>query len=92
MIYVKLDCLVHIFDIERFKFRNEILNLNANFNNLSDTLSIDGLQFLLISQFINKNNFKVALGGFGADEIFNSYPTYKYLRFFNKKRSLRLQK
>jgi asparagine synthase (glutamine-hydrolysing) len=62
---------------------NEILNLNANFNNLSDTLSIDGLQFLLISQFIHKNNFKVALGGFGGDEIFNSYPSYKYLRFFN---------
>lgn len=62
---------------------NEILNLNTNFNNLSDTLSIDGLQFLLISQFIHKNNFKVALGGFGGDEIFNSYPSYKYLRFFN---------
>jgi asparagine synthase (glutamine-hydrolysing) len=62
---------------------NEILNLNANFNDLSDTLSIDGLQFLLISQFIHKNNFKVALGGFGGDEIFNSYPSYKYLRFFN---------
>ena len=62
---------------------NEILNLNANFNNLSDTLSIDGLQFLLISEFIHKNNFKVALGGFGGDEIFNSYPSYKYLRFFN---------
>jgi asparagine synthase (glutamine-hydrolysing) len=50
---------------------------------LSDTLSIDGVQFLLISQFIHKNNFKVALGGFGGDEIFNSYPSYKYLRFFN---------
>jgi asparagine synthase (glutamine-hydrolysing) len=62
---------------------NEILNLNTNFNNLSDTLSIDGVQFLLISQFIHKNNFKVALGGFGGDEIFNSYPSYKYLRFFN---------
>ena len=62
---------------------NEILNLNKNFNDLSDTLSIDGLQFLLISQFIHKNNFKVALGGFGGDEIFNSYPSYKYLRFFN---------
>ena len=62
---------------------NEILNLNTNFNDLSDTLSIDGLQFLLISQFIHKNNFKVALGGFGGDEIFNSYPSYKYLRFFN---------
>ena len=69
--------------ISYYAKNNEILNLNANFNNLSDTLSIDGLQFLLISQFINKNNFKVALGGFGADEIFNSYPTYKYLRFFN---------
>ena len=62
---------------------NEILNLNTNFNDLSDTLSIDGLQFLLISQFIHKNNFKVALAGFGGDEIFNSYPSYKYLRFFN---------
>ena len=62
---------------------NEILNFNTNFNNLSDTLSIDGVQFLLISQFIHKNNFKVALGGFGGDEIFNSYPSYKYLRFFN---------
>jgi asparagine synthase (glutamine-hydrolysing) len=69
--------------ISYYAKNNEILNLNANFNNLSDTLSIDGLQFLLISQFIHKNNFKVALGGFGGDEIFNSYPSYKYLRFFN---------
>jgi len=69
--------------ISYYEKDNEILNLNANFNNLSDTLSIDGLQFLLISQFIHKNNFKVALGGFGGDEIFNSYPSYKYLRFFN---------
>ena len=62
---------------------SEILNLNTNFNDLSDTLSIDGVQFLLISKFIHKNNFKVSLGGFGGDEIFNSYPSYKYLRFFN---------
>jgi len=62
---------------------NEIFNLNTNFNDLSDTLSLDGLQFLLISQFIHNNNFKVALSGFGGDEIFNSYPSYKYLRFLN---------
>jgi asparagine synthase (glutamine-hydrolysing) len=62
---------------------SKILNLNENFNNLSDTLSMDGLQFLLISELIHNNNYKVALGGFGADEIFNSYPSYKYLRFFN---------
>jgi asparagine synthase (glutamine-hydrolysing) len=70
--------------ITHYAKNNEILNLNENFNNLSDTLSIDGLQFLLISQFIHNNNFKVALSGFGGDEIFNSYPSYKYLRFFNK--------
>ena len=62
---------------------DELLNLCDNFNNFSDTLSIDGLQFLLISKFIHNNNFKVALGGFGGDEILNSYPSYKYLRFFN---------
>lgn len=62
---------------------SEILNLNTSFNNLSDTLSVDGLQFLLISKFIHNNNFKVALSGFGGDEIFNSYPSYKYLRFLN---------
>lgn len=38
---------------------------------------------MLISQFIHNNNFKVALSGFGGDEIFNSYPSYKYLRFLN---------
>jgi asparagine synthase (glutamine-hydrolysing) len=62
---------------------SDILNIRNNFTNLSDTLSIDGIQFLLISEFIKKNNFKVAIAGFGADEIFNSYPSYRYLKFFN---------
>lgn len=62
---------------------SDILNIRNNFSKLSDTLSIDGIQFLLISEFIKKNNFKVAIAGFGADEIFNSYPSYNYIKFFN---------
>jgi len=62
----------------------EILDVKKIFFKISDTLSIDGVQFLLISKFIQNNNFKVAIGGFGADEIFNAYPTYRYLKFFDK--------
>jgi len=67
---------------------SDILNIRNNFTNLSDTLSIDGIQFLLISEFIKKNNFKVAIAGFGADEIFNSYPSYRYLKFFSNMKKI----
>lgn len=69
--------------ITNYFTNNDISDIKNNFQKLSDTLAIDGVQFLLISKFIKENNFKVVLAGFGADEIFNSYPTYKYLRFFN---------
>ena len=62
---------------------SEVKIVKNNFSHLSDTLSIDGVQFLLISEYIKKNNFKVTMAGFGADEIFNAYPSYKYLNFFN---------
>jgi asparagine synthase (glutamine-hydrolysing) len=67
---------------------SDIINIRNNYVKLSDTLSIDGIQFLLISKFIKKNNFKVAMAGFGADEIFNSYPSYKYLKFFNNMKNI----
>jgi asparagine synthase (glutamine-hydrolysing) len=60
----------------------DIIEMKNNFLKLSDTLAIDGIQFLLISKLIKDNNFKVAMAGFGADEIFNAYPTYNYLKFF----------
>ena len=66
----------------------DIINIRNNYAKLSDTLSIDGIQFLLISKLIKKNNFKVAMAGFGADEIFNSYPSYKYLKFFNNMKNI----
>jgi len=66
----------------------EIKEKKLLFIEISDTLSIDGVKFLLISEFIKNNNFKVALSGFGADELFNSYPSLKYLKLLQRKNYL----
>lgn len=67
------------------KDAEKISNLTENF---TDSLSIDGSQYYSICKYIKKYNIKMAITGVGADEMFNSYPSSKYIPMFLKCNSL----
>lgn len=77
----KLDISV---DYPLYINKNEVENITNNINNFSDSFSIDGSQYYLITNYIRKNNVKMAITGVGADEMFNSYPSSKFIPMFQK--------
>ena len=62
----------------------EVENTNDNIENFTDSFSIDGSQYYLITKYIKKHNVKMAITGVGADEMFNSYPSSKFIPLFRK--------
>ena len=70
-----------------FISRKEFLNDMPQFFLDMDQPSIDGLNTWLISRFAKSLNWKVALSGIGADEIFGGYPSFcdipKWVEKFN---------
>ncbi len=74
-------------NIMNFDLKTSIIFESQNYDeylNKMDQPTIDGYNNFLISKFIKESNKKVFLSGVGGDEIFLSYPTFKYLPIFNK--------
>ena len=62
---------------------NEILDTLHDFFLKMDQPSYDGLNTYLITKILNQNNFKVAISGLGADELFGGYNTFHRMKFLN---------
>ncbi len=67
---------------------NEIIDRLDNFFLNMDQPSYDGLNTYLVTQILKENNFKVAISGLGADELFGGYNTFSRMKFLNKIRFL----
>ncbi len=67
---------------------NEIIDRLDNFFINMDQPSYDGLNTYLVTQILKENNFKVAISGLGADELFGGYNTFSRMKFLNKIRFL----
>ena len=48
-----------------------------------DQPSYDGLNTYLITKILKHNNYKVAISGLGADELFGGYNTFQRMKFLN---------
>ena len=48
-----------------------------------DQPSYDGLNTYLITKILKQNNYKVAISGLGADELFGGYNTFQRMKFLN---------
>ena len=71
-------------DYSLYVKENEAKKNTENISNFTDSFSIDGSQYYFITKVMKENNIKMTLTGIGADEMFNSYPTSKYLPMFLK--------
>ena len=67
----------------KFYYKKDELELIRNKDYYLKNLSIDGEQYYLLTKFIKSKNIKVALSGVGGDEIFNSYPSFKFIPKLN---------
>jgi asparagine synthase (glutamine-hydrolysing) len=64
---------------------NDIIYFLDNYSKFFDEPFSDpsSIPSLILSKYINKNNFTVTLSGDGADELFMGYPRYKYINITN---------
>lgn len=75
--------LIKTHDIKNKELKLSYMDFEINmdsFLNSMDQPSIDGFNTFFVSNFVKKNNSKVALSGLGADEIFYGYPIHKNYR------------
>ena len=81
------ETIAKIYETNHYKTKitNEDFHLNKeNIFNVMDQPSIDGINTYFISKFTKENNFKVALSGLGADEIFRGYDLFRQLPKLHK--------
>ncbi len=62
-----------------------LIELDKFFENM-DQPTYDGLNTYLITKYLKQSNFKVALSGLGADEIFGGYNTFFRMRILSRLR------
>ena len=81
--YLNIDPDVSIYITE-----DENKKIIDKFEKYTDSLSIDGPQYVAISSRIKLHNYKMSITGVGADEMFNSYPSAKFLPIFSRFQSI----
>lgn len=73
---------------EILTYENAVLSLNSIADAFDEPFHLNGLfPFYALSQYVQKNRIKVALGGDGADELFAGYLWHE--KFGQKRRSIK---